>query len=236
MKKSFLKLSCSVFLTSVLLLLLSCATTAKDDTFSPDFNPAVLKTIGLFPITYDKDYHPPLPGNMKGRDLTGMITRQVEKVLTKKGYGMRLIDLPATIYIADQSGPLKTEMVLTPEGYETRLRDLPAEIVIDDHLVPFKIKPAPLAKNCPPDIDGLLQIHVTFHFGINLNERSGNDGPFSRIYLNAIARLIDKKGQTEVWRKSGNARPFNSGNFTTRLNYAVYTLVKGLFENFPDKN
>ena len=236
MKNRSLKSFLSVFLITVIPALLSCTTPSKVDSFSPDFNPAVINTIGLFPITYDKAYPPPLPSRMKGRDLTRMITRQVEKVFTQKGYGMRLIDLPAKILIADQSSPLKTEMVLTSEGYQTRLRELPAEIVIDDHIVPFRIKPAPLAKNCPPDIDGLLQIHVTFHFGINSTERSGNDGPSNRIYLNARARLIEKKGPTEVWRKSGSARPFNSGEFTNRLNYAVYTLVKGLFENFPDKN
>jgi hypothetical protein len=236
MKKRLLKPLLSVFLISVIPALLSCATPSKVEKFSPDFNPAVINTIGLFPITYDKAYPPPLPSDIKGRDLSRMITRQVEKALTQKGYGMRLVDLPAKIFTDDQSGPIKTEMVLTPKGYETRLKGLPTEIVIDDHLVPFKINPAPLAKNCPPDIDGLLQIHVTFHYGINSKERSGNDGPLNRIYLNAIARLIDKNGPTEVWRKSRSARSFVSGNFTNRLNYAVYTLVEGLFGNFPSKN
>ena len=205
MKNRLLKPTCSVFLTLVLLLLLSCATPKTDDTFSQDFDPTVINTIGLFPITYDKSYPPPMPNHLNGRNLSTMLTRQIEKVLSQKGYKLKLIDLPP-------------------------------ETVIDDHLGPLKLEPAALAENCPPELDGLMQVHVTFHFGINLTERSGDKGPFTRIYMNAIARMIDKKGPEEVWRKSGRARPFASKNFSNRLNYAVFTLANGLLENFPDKN
>lgn len=125
--------------------------------------------------------------------------------------------------------------VLSKKGYKLKEEDFLSEIPKDESFSPLKIKPSTLARSISADADGLLQIHVTFHFGINPTERSSNEGPFSQIHLNASARLIDKNGPREVWQKSGRARSLNSADFHNRLNYAVFTLANGLFENFPDK-
>ncbi len=204
MNKTLFKVSVFSFLGLTLLALLSCATPKKTDNIPSDHDLASITTIGLFPITYAEGYSAPLPTDLKGMDLSSMIIRQIEKVLSQKGYKLSSLNFPT-------------------------------EIVEDQNSVPLKSKPSSLAGTYSQDVDGLMQVHVTFHFGINPTERSSDEGPFSRIYLNATAQLFEKNGQKEVWRKSRRSRPLYSANFPTRLNYAVYTLANGLFETFPDK-
>ena len=127
----------------------------------------------------------------------------------------------------------KIEDHLVEKGYMVHPIAFPATAEIDPLSGPLKIDPLILAENCPCETDGLMQIHVTFHYGINPIERSPDPDFPSQIYLNATARLIDKTNSIELWRGQGRARPFQSLDFHQRLRYAVRTLVQGLLKNFP---
>jgi hypothetical protein len=128
------------------------------------------------------------------------------------------------------------ERVLTEKGYKLQPLEFPTEILENESVKPLKIQPAALTGTNFPDVDGLMLVHVTFHHGISVWERSSDEGPYSRIYIFATARLIDVKKSEEIWRDEGRARPFYSVSFFSRLNYAVFTLTNGLFETLPARN
>ena len=130
----------------------------------------------------------------------------------------------------------KIQNNLAEKGYTVQPIAFPAEVEADPLSGPLKISPLTLAENCSCKTDGLMQIHVTFHFGINPIERSHDENFSSQIYLNATARLIDKANSIELWRGQGRARPYQSPDFFQRLRYAVNSLVKGLLENFPSRS
>jgi hypothetical protein len=204
MKNRAFKTAGLCFLALAFLTLCSCASPRKADYVARDFNPASIKTIGIFPITYDKKYPPPFPQDTEGRHLSTLISRGIERVLTEKGYKLQPLEFPA-------------------------------EILKDENFVPLKVQPSVLTGNDYSGVDGLMQIHVTFHYGIEPRDRSSDNESHSRININATARLIDVKRSEELWRDGGRARPITSTSFTSRLNYATYTLAEGLFKTLPDK-
>lgn len=204
MKNAFLHVAGFSFIGLALLFLFSCSSPKATEVMPQNNTLGPLTTIGLFPITYEKDYPPPMPSDVEGMDLSKMITRHVEKVLSNKGYAVKKVDFPTEL---DKDAPF----------------------------VSLEITPTALAANCPPELDGLLQIHVTFYGGISENDRNSFVDSVSPISLDATARLIDRKGLKEVWRNKGKAEPFNSGEFSNRLNFATYSLAGSLFETLPSK-
>jgi len=195
----------SLFISGMAILVLSSCTLPDSKVKGPgSFDPVAIKTIALFPITYDQAYAPPLPTDLSGTDLSTRIRLQIEKNLAGKGYVVKPTAFPSGKGTYENSDPLK-------------------------------IDPLILVRSSPLETDGLMQVHVTFHFGINPTQRSSDEGPFSEIFLNATGRLIEKASAAEVWRGNGRARPIKSADFSTRLNYAVYTLVQGLLKTFPGR-
>ena len=145
--------------------------------------------------------------------------------------------LPSDLSGTDLSTMIRRqfETQLVQKGYLVKFMDYPEGINTDERFDPLKIEPSILAGSSSSETDGLMQIHVTFHFGIYATERSSEEGPFSQIYLNATGRLIDSSEPSEIWQGTGRARPIQSADFSTRLNYAVYTLAQGVLKTFPDR-